>query len=118
MSGRPHAPRTPLWRRLFGWLLIAVGIAGLFLPLLPGLVFLPIGVALAGRRSWVIRFTRTRMKRLLRRAERWPGALGRLGAFVRAKERRMAKFLRDRRLGPWERPRRAGPPSASARPMC
>lgn len=118
MTRGPHAPRTPLWRRLLGWIVLAIGIAGLFLPLLPGLVFLPIGVALVGRRSWAIRFTRTRVKRLLRRAERWPGAPGRVGAWARAKERRMAKFLRDRRLGPWERRRRAGPPSAPARPMC
>ena len=104
MSG---APRTPLWRWLLGWIVLAVGVAGLFLPLLPGLLFLPIGVALVGRRSRPIRFVRTRMKLLLRRAEKWPGAAGRLGSWARREEKRVAKFLRDRRLGPWERPRRA-----------
>jgi hypothetical protein len=107
MSGAPRPPRTPIWRWLAGWIVLAIGIAGLFLPLLPGLLFLPIGVALVGRRSWAIRYTRTRVKRLLRRAEHWPGAAGRVGSWARSKEKRMAKFLRDRRLGMWERPRRA-----------
>jgi len=50
--------------------------------------------------------TRIHMKLLLRRAERWRGAAGRAGRWLRERERRAAKFLRDRRLGPWERPRR------------
>jgi uncharacterized membrane protein YdfJ with MMPL/SSD domain len=106
MIHRPRSPRTPLWRWLVGWIVILIGIAGIFLPLLPALVLIPAGVALVGRRSWAVRYARTHVKLLLRRAEKWPGAFGRVGRWLREKERRTAKFLRDRRLGPWERPRR------------
>jgi hypothetical protein len=107
MSAHRHGPRAPLWRWLIGWFVIAVGILGIFLPLLPALVLIPAGIALVGRRSWAVRWTRAHVKLFLRRAETWRGAPGRVGAWLRAKERRTAKFLRDRRLGPWERPRRA-----------
>lgn len=100
-------PRVSLVRWISGWFVIVLGILGVFLPLLPALVLLPVGVALVGRRSTVVRWSRTRMKLLLRVAETWRGLPGRLGRFLRERERRMAAFLRERRIGKWERPRRA-----------
>ena len=100
-------PRVSLVRWISGWFVIVLGVLGIFLPLLPALVLLPIGVALVGRRSTVVRWSRTRMKLLLRVAETWRGLPGRLGRFLRERERRMAAFLRERRIGKWERPRRA-----------
>jgi len=100
-------PRISLVRWISGWIVIVVGLAGVVLPLLPALVLLPVGVALVGRRSTVVRYARTRMKLWLRVAETWRGLPGRLGRFLRERERRMAAFLRERRIGKWERPRRA-----------
>ena len=100
-------PRVSLVRWISGWFVIVLGLLGVFLPLLPALVLLPIGVALVGRRSTVVRWSRTRMKLWLRVAETWRGLPGRLGRFLRERERRMAKFLRERRIGKWERPGRA-----------
>jgi len=52
-AGRP--PRTKPWRWLLGWIVILVGIVGIFLPLLPALILIPAGIALVGRRAWAIR---------------------------------------------------------------
>jgi len=107
---RLHAlahPRVTLGRRIGGWIVIALGILGIVLPGLPALVLIPVGVALVGRRTTAVRFARTQMKLWLRDAARWPGLLGRAGRFLRAREARMAKFLRDRRIGAWEPPPKA-----------
>lgn len=100
---RAH-PLVALWRPVLGWLVILVGLAGVILPLLPAIVIIPFGVWLVGRRATAVRFARTRMKLLLRHAETWSGWWGRAGRILRERERRIAKFLRDRRIGPWERP--------------
>ena len=111
MSGapRPKAPRRPrvaAWRGALGWIVLAIGVAGIFLPLLPALILIPAGVALLGRRARAVAWLRAHVKLHLRKAQRWRGVAGRVGRFLREKERRAAKVLRDRRLGPWERPRR------------
>lgn len=90
--------RVGLLRSIAGWVLIVVGVLGIFLPMLPAIVFLPAGVALVGRNSRVIQFTRTRTKLFLRRAETWNGAPGRVGRWLAKRERRFGKKLRDRRM--------------------
>jgi hypothetical protein len=98
-------PRVAWLRWIAGWFVIALGILGVILPGLPALVLIPLGVALVGRRSTFVRWSRTRMKLLLRVAETWRGVPGRVGRILRERERRLATFLRARRIGTWERPR-------------
>jgi hypothetical protein len=65
---------------VLGWILIVLGLAGLVLPLLQGVLFLALGVALVGRRNWLIRRVALVIKRALRRWARHPTPLvGRLG---------------------------------------
>ena len=87
-----------LARQIAGWIVIAWGLVAIVLPLQPAVVFIPIGVALVGRRQWLVRWSRTRMKLLLRRAETWSGWLGALGRRAAAAERKVAKLLRERRM--------------------
>lgn len=99
-------PRIGLARAIAGWIVIALGLIGIVAPLVPAIVVIPAGVALVGRRQWLVRWCRTHMKLLLRRMETWPGFAGRLGLVARAAEKRLAKALRDRRIGKWTRPAR------------
>lgn len=57
----------PIARQAFGWLFIVLGLLGLVLPILQGVLFLVIGIALVGRRNFLIRRARVALKRLLRR---------------------------------------------------
>ena len=91
----------PLLRQLLGWLMILLGILGIFLPILQGIVFLVLGVALVGPRHPVIRQVSVRMKKLLRR---WSGRGGLIGWIGRAG----LKFVRQvreqtRKLQRWRR---------------
>jgi hypothetical protein len=45
----------PIARQVLGWFFIFLGIIGLFLPLLQGVLFIVIGIALVGRRNWLLR---------------------------------------------------------------
>ena len=56
-----------LLRQVLGWVFILLGLLGLVLPVLQGVLFLVIGVALVGRRNWLIRRSTLIFKRLLRR---------------------------------------------------
>jgi uncharacterized membrane protein YbaN (DUF454 family) len=49
-----------------GWFFIVLGIAGLFLPVLQGVLFLCIGLILLGQRSKRVRWL------ILRAGQRWP----------------------------------------------
>lgn len=76
--------RTHLKRILIlglGWFFIALGIAGLFLPILQGILFLLIGLALlSGESRWARRL-------LIRLRRRYPALSGRLdGAKARARK--------------------------------
>lgn len=57
----------PIARQVLGWLCIALGVLGLFLPLLQGILFLVIGIALVGRRNWLLRRIVVHLKLLVRR---------------------------------------------------
>src|SRR5690242_19712629 len=56
-----------LLRQVLGWFFILLGLLGLVLPVLQGVLFLVIGVALVGRRNWLIRRSLLVFKRFLRR---------------------------------------------------
>lgn len=68
-------PRLPsLKRKVAGWSLLAVGVAGLILPLLNGTVFLLLGLfVLRDQHGWSRRW-------LDWCDRRWPGQMGRLEA--------------------------------------
>src|SRR5690349_22555074 len=69
-----------LLRQILGWFFILLGLLGLVLPVLQGVLFLVIGVALVGRRNWLIRRTSFGIKRGLRRWAAHPAPLvGRAG---------------------------------------
>jgi hypothetical protein len=119
MEPRPRPPiaracdrfrKPPTWgrrlRSLFGWVVLVVGLIGIVMPFNPALLVIPAGVALIGRDVFVIRWSRTIGKLLLRWSATWPGWLGRIGRRLGAAERRVSKILRDRRLGPWSPPAR------------
>ena len=56
-----------LLRQVLGWFFILLGLVGLVLPVLQGVLFLVIGIALVGRRNWLIRRSTLVFKRFLRR---------------------------------------------------
>jgi hypothetical protein len=72
----------PVFRQILGWLFILLGLIGLVLPVLQGVIFLVIGIALVGRRHPLIRRSGVIFKLFLRRwaALETPlvGPLGRL----------------------------------------
>src|SRR5262249_25443497 len=73
---------APIIRQVLGWLFILLGLIGLVLPILQGVIFLVIGIALVGRRHPLIRYVSVYLKLFLRRwaAIQTPliGPLGRL----------------------------------------
>jgi hypothetical protein len=99
-----------LLRQVLGWLFILLGLVGLVLPVLQGVLFLVIGVALVGRRNWLIRRSRLVFKRFLRRwaAVQSPivGGAGRLALRAQWKCSRESRHL-HRRYTEW-RHRRVG----------
>src|SRR4051812_40470413 len=72
-----------LLRQVLGWFLILLGLLGLVLPVLQGVLFLVIGVALVGRRNPLIRRSMLIFRRFLRR---WASArsplVARIGRFA------------------------------------
>jgi len=98
---------------ILGWFFIVVGLIGMPMPIVNGLIFLLIGLALVGPRNRTIRWSRVQIKRLLRA---WAacstpliGPLGRLADTsarqVSRSSRRLHWWWRDR-----EAARRAAPP--------
>ena len=92
----------PAWKRplllILGWIFVALGVAGLFLPFLQGILFLLVGVYLLALGSARARLLRQRARRWLR--ARYPDQVTRFEAaerraidWVRA---RTARFRRDR----------------------
>jgi hypothetical protein len=99
-----------LLRQVLGWFFILLGLLGLVLPVLQGVLFLVIGVALVGRRNWLIRRSALVFKRFLRRwaAVRSPlvGGAGRIALRAQWKYSRESRHL-HRRYAEW-RQRRVG----------
>ena len=99
-----------LLRQVLGWFFILLGLLGLVLPVLQGVLFLVIGIALVGRRNWLIRRSALLFKRFLRRwaAARRPlvAKVGRVALRAQWKYSRESRHL-HRRYGAW-RQRRAG----------
>lgn len=83
-----------------GWLLIVVGLIGMPMPIMNGLIFLVIGLALVGPRNRVIRWSRVQIKLLL---ERWAAldtpVIGPLGRLARLSARQVS--MQHRRLRWW-----------------
>ena len=100
-----------LLRQVLGWFFILLGLIGLVLPVLQGVLFLVIGVALVGRRNWLIRRALLVFKRFLRRwaAVRAPlvAGAGRIALRAQWKCSRESRRL-HRRYTEWRR-RRVGP---------
>lgn len=89
----------PVVRQVTGWLCILLGIAGLVLPVLPGVVFLVIGIVLVGRRNRLIRWTGVHSKLLLRRWAALPTPI--IGPAGRLALRGQQEVSRQRRRLHW-----------------
>lgn len=97
-----------LWlviKPILGWLLIVIGLIGMPMPVMNGVIFLVIGLALVGHRNWLIRWSRVQIKLLLKwwAALDTPivGPLGRLAQrsaqTISRQHRRMRWWLMERR---------------------
>jgi hypothetical protein len=99
----------PVVRQVLGWIFILLGLLGLVLPLLQGVLFLVIGLALVGRRNWLLRRSTIVIKRFLRRwaAVQTPliGTAGRLALRAQWQCSRQGRHL-HRRYAEWARRRR------------
>jgi O-antigen/teichoic acid export membrane protein len=97
-----------LLRQVLGWSFILLGLIGLVLPVLQGVLFLVIGIALVGRRNWLIRRSTLVFKRCLRRwaAVRIPlvGGAGRIALRAQWKCSRESRHL-HRRYAEWRQRR-------------
>jgi len=84
----------PAWKRplllILGWVFVALGLAGLFLPFLQGILFLLVGVYLLALGSARVRLMRQRARRWLR--DRYPRRM----AQVETAERRAMDWIRAR----------------------
>lgn len=91
---------------ILGWLLIIVGLIGMPLPVINGLIFLVIGIALVGPRNRLIRWSRVHLKLLL---YRWAALstplIGTLGCMALSSSQQVSR--RYRRLRWWWQARRS-----------
>lgn len=85
---------------VLGWLLIIVGLIGMAIPIMNGVIFLLIGLALVGPRNRIIRWSRVHLKLFL---EWWASLnipiIGPLGRLARRSARQISK--QHRRLRWW-----------------
>ena len=92
----------PAWKRplllILGWVFVALGVAGLFLPFLQGILFLLVGVYLLALGSARVRLLRQRTRRWLR--DRYPERMAQVEAVERKAmewiRARIARFRRDK----------------------
>jgi len=94
-------------RPILGWSLIALGVLGCILPVLPGLPLLFIGIALVGRRSKIIRWCAVQYKLAVRRWAAMPHPwLARAGRWALLAQQETSR--QRRRLVWWHQGRRMG----------
>lgn len=89
----------PVLRQVLGWLFILLGLVGLVLPILQGVIFLVIGIALVGRRNRLIRWVSVSFKLFLRRWAALPTPL--IGPLGRMALRGQQQLSRQRRRLHW-----------------
>jgi hypothetical protein len=89
----------PVLRQVLGWVFILLGLVGLVLPILQGVVFLVIGIALVGRRNRLIRWASVSFKLFLRRWAALPTPL--IGPLGRMALRGQQELSRQRRRLHW-----------------
>jgi hypothetical protein len=89
----------PVLRQVLGWIFILLGLVGLVLPLLQGVIFLVIGIALVGRRNRLIRWASVSFKLFLRRWAALPTPL--IGPLGRMALRGQQELSRQRRRLHW-----------------
>jgi hypothetical protein len=95
----------PVLRQALGWLCILLGLIGLVLPILQGVIFLVIGIALVGRRHRLIRWVSVHFKLFLRRwAARSTPLVGALGGMALRGQQELSR--QRRRLHWWHVERR------------
>ncbi|NJN16464.1 MAG: hypothetical protein HC822_09435 [Oscillochloris sp.] len=98
-----------LWlffKPVLGWFFIVLGLIGMPMPIVNGLIFLMIGLALVGPRNRAVRWSRVRIKTFLRRWAALPTPL--IGALGRLADRSARNVSRaSRRLHWWSLERRA-----------
>jgi uncharacterized membrane protein YbaN (DUF454 family) len=89
-----HRPRS-LMRRVLGWIAIGVGLLGIVLPVLPGVIFIALGIVLLGPHDPTLRRIAILIRLILRR---WSCAkqhhIRRLGQYVRSQYRQQRLLLR------------------------
>lgn len=95
-----------LMRPVLGWMFIVVGLIGMPMPIVNGLIFLLIGLALVGPRNRIVRWSRVHVKLLL---DRWAGLqtplVGPLGRLAQRSAQQVSK--QHRRLRWWWMERQA-----------
>jgi hypothetical protein len=95
----------PVLRQVLGWLFILLGLIGLVLPILQGVIFLVIGIALVGRRHRLIRWVSVHFKLFLHRwAALQTPLLGPLGRMALRGQQELSR--QRRRLHWWHVERR------------
>jgi hypothetical protein len=105
------------FRTALGWVVIAVGLVLLPLPIPLGLILLIIGAWLIGTRSRAVRLTTVYTRLFLRRWARLPiPYVNRPGRFLLAKQRQLAREVRRRRHFHDARPVKRPMPPAAAMP--
>lgn len=89
-----HVPRSMI-RRILGWSAISLGLLGIVLPVLPGIIFIAIGIVLLGPHDPALRRSAIAIRLILRR---WSQAKQRhmrlTGQFVRRRYCEQRRMLR------------------------
>lgn len=92
---RRHVPRSMI-RRILGWSSIVLGLLGIVLPVLPGLIFIAVGIVLLGPHDPALRRMAIAIRLILRR---WSQAkqrhMRRVGQFARRRYCEQRHMLRS-----------------------
>jgi len=92
-----HHDQPSVARSTVGWILIALGMTGIILPVIPGVVFFVLGVVVIGPRNPVLRRAAVLLRLALRRWCRVRNqTVARLGWWVRLRHRTVRLAVRER----------------------